>query len=96
MKKPKTQKRVKRRKVNFLAYFHGATTVSLVGDFNNWDPQRHPMKKDEEGNWKKYLLLYPGIYEYKFKVNDSWQNDPENPLTCPNVFGTKNNFIMVD
>ena len=53
------------------------------------------MKKNESGDWEKYLLLYPGTYEYKFKVDDDWKNDARNPLVCPNSFGTKNNFIVV-
>ena len=96
MTKQKSKNSIKRKKVNFSAYFPEASAVSLVGDFNNWGPQKHPMKKDEKGDWKKYLLLYPGTYEYKFKVDDHWENDRTNPLTCPNDFGTKNNFIILD
>ena len=45
--------------------------------------------------WEKFLFLYPGTYEYKFRVDGEWKNDPENPLICPNCFGTRNNFILV-
>jgi 1,4-alpha-glucan branching enzyme len=95
MKAKQAKKSNKRRKVSFCACFPDAGTVYLVGDFNEWDDLKHPMKKREKGNWEKYLMLYPGTYEYKFKVDENWQNDVENPLVCPNSFGTKNNFIVV-
>lgn len=95
MKEKQTQKSIKRKKVTFCVSFPDARTVCLVGDFNDWDIQKHPMKKDENGNWEKYLMLYPGTYEYKFKVDGNWENDAANPLVCPNSFGTKNNFIVV-
>ena len=31
--------------VRFAVWAPNATSVSLVGDFNEWDPRRHPMRK---------------------------------------------------
>jgi 1,4-alpha-glucan branching enzyme len=31
--------------VNFAVWAPNATSVSIVGDFNNWDGRRHPMRK---------------------------------------------------
>ncbi len=95
MKEKQSKKGVKRKKVGFCAFFPDAQAVYLVGDFNEWDTRKHPMKKNKDGNWKKYLMLYPGTYEYKFRVDDRWENDAGNPLVCPNSFGTKNNFVVV-
>lgn len=95
MKAKQPKQSVKRKKVDFYAVFPHAREVGLAGDFNNWDPEKHPMKKGENGRWEKYLLLYPGTYEYKFSVDGRWEMDPKNPLVCPNTYGTKNNFIVV-
>jgi len=85
----------KRRRVNFSLDIPGADSVYLTGDFNAWDRRRHPMKKSENGIWKKTLMLFPGRYEYRFLVDSQWTNDPLNPETCPNCFGTLNNVVTV-
>ena len=96
MKKAKTSPKTKRRKVSFMAKFPNANRVVLMGEFNDWNPKKHPMNLTNEGVWQKSLFLYPGTYEYKFMVDGEWENDPENPLVCPNSFGTRNNFILVE
>jgi 1,4-alpha-glucan branching enzyme len=84
-----------RRKIFFQLCFPDAQEVVLMGDFNQWNPRKHPMKRNGDGVWGKSVLLSPGTYEYKFFVDGEWQNDPENPLLCPNSFGSKNNFIII-
>jgi 1,4-alpha-glucan branching enzyme len=83
----------RRIKMNFTGA--KAKTVSLVGDFNQWDPNRHPMKHREEGTWEKIIVLPPGNYEYKFLVDGLWENDPLNPDLRYNQFGTLNNILNV-
>jgi 1,4-alpha-glucan branching enzyme len=85
----------KRRKVIFSLESLDASEVILMGDFNQWNPKKHPMKKDVNGVWKKMTLLFPGRYEYRFLVDNRWKNDPENNQLCSNSFGSKNNFIIV-
>jgi hypothetical protein len=53
------------------------------------------MKKDENGVWKKIVMLTPGRYEYKFLVDGQWRTDPENDQVCFNRFGTRNNIFIV-
>ena len=91
--KPKTK--AKRRRVTFTLEFPLAREVILMGDFNQWNPKTHLMKKDKSGVWKKDTLLYPGRYEYRFLVDGQWRNDPNNHQTCANNFGSYNNIVMV-
>ncbi|MBW2248947.1 MAG: isoamylase early set domain-containing protein [Deltaproteobacteria bacterium] len=91
----KSESKLKRRKVIFSLESPDAKEVILMGDFNQWNPKKHPMKKDVNGVWKKATLLLPGRYEYRFLVDNQWENDPENNQTCLNRFGSKNNFIVV-
>ena len=66
--------------VEFSYYDPAAFSVSLAGNFNNWDVNAHPMVKDEEGTWRVVVQLSPGDYEYKFVVNGgNWTVDPDNP-----------------
>ena len=64
-----------------------------MGDFNNWDPKKHLMKKDGNGVWNKAVILSPGSYEYKFLVDGQWKEDSQNDQTCLNCFGTYNNIL---
>ncbi|HUU40372.1 MAG TPA: isoamylase early set domain-containing protein [Desulfatiglandales bacterium] len=90
---PKTKS--DKRRVIFSLKAPTANKVSVGGDFNNWDAIAHPMKKDQDGVWKKTLMLSPARYEYKFLVDGQWRNDPKNDVACPNRFGTQNNVIDV-
>ncbi|MBA3031440.1 MAG: glycoside hydrolase [Desulfobacteraceae bacterium] len=86
---------VKKKKITFRFQAEDAKEVFLLGDFNSWNPKSGSMKKGPDGLWEKAVVLHPGSYEYKFKVDGQWVNDPANPLTCGNSFGTKNNFVHI-
>ncbi|TVR83708.1 MAG: 1,4-alpha-glucan branching protein GlgB [Rhodospirillales bacterium] len=53
----------------FAVWAPGAGRVSVVGDFNNWDERRHPMRfRVECGVWE---LFVPGVQEgtlYKYSI----------------------------
>ena len=85
----------KGKKVIFSVQAEDAEEVLLAGDFNRWNPEKDPMKKNGSGVWQKSLILEPGTYEYKFKVDGKWLNDSLNPLVCDNCFGSKNNFVLI-
>ena len=54
-----------------------AISVSLVSDFNGWNPIE--MLKDEHGNWQIQVKLLEGFYSYKFFVDGRWEIDEKNP-----------------
>jgi 5'-AMP-activated protein kinase regulatory beta subunit len=87
---------IKRRRVSFLFESADAREVILVGDFNNWDPQKHTMKHNGDGTWNKTVMLAPGRYEYKFFVDGDWKIDPKNSQTCLNSFGTQNSVLNLE
>jgi 1,4-alpha-glucan branching enzyme len=91
----KTKQGIKRQKVTFSLENDEAKEVFLTGDFNNWHPEKHPMRKDKKGKWKKQVMLSPGSYEYKFLVDGQWKEDPRNDQLYPNCFGTYNNIMNV-
>ena len=91
----KSESKPKRCKITFSLTSPDAKEVILMGDFNQWNPKVHPMKKNKTGVWEKVTLLFPGTYEYRFMVDGHWQNDPNNHQTCANQFGTINNVLVV-
>lgn len=72
-----------------------AQSVSTAGDFNQWNPFSHPMKRDDEGIWRLSLALNPGRYEYRFFVDGEWQNDPNCFSSAENPFGISNSLKIV-
>ena len=91
----KNSSKQKTKEIQFSLGGVGAKKVSLVGEFNNWNPDADPMQRDENGIWTKVKLLPPGSIEYKFWVDGEWMQDPENLRACPNCFGTQNNVVKV-
>lgn len=84
-----------KRRVKFTFWQPQAHDVSLVADFNQWQPDRHPMKKGADGQWTKTVYLSPGTYEYKFWADGTWQIDDRNAERCKNCFGSFNSRIKV-
>ena len=91
-KKPATKK-----SVNFEFFDPEATTVTLVGEFNQWDPQACLLKRDPGGMWKGVVRLGPGSYQYKFVINGHrWEEDPVNLHRVPNEHGSFNSVRTVE
>ena len=54
--------------VRFAVWAPNAETVSVAGDFNDWDIRRHPMRRRNTGVWEIFLPgLGPGV-AYKYFV----------------------------
>jgi hypothetical protein len=86
-----------------------AREVFLSGDFNNWNPRLHPLKKTRKGGWSAVLPLPPGRYEFKPLADGEWIEGaacevrlkgiqftlmlPTEP--APNSFGTLNFSVVV-
>lgn len=95
MAKQKIKAKIKRQKVAFSLSAPEAKRVAVLGDFNEWSDTKHPMKKNENGDWQKIAMLPAGRYEYRFLVDGKWWTDPKNDQACPNCFGTHNNVLEV-
>lgn len=95
MAKRDLKSKPKRRRVVFSLDTPKATEVFVAGDFNVWKAEKHPLKRNPDGVWKKIAFLLPGSYEYKFIVDGVWELDPKNQRVCPNQFGTQNNVITI-
>jgi 1,4-alpha-glucan branching enzyme len=72
-----------------------ATTVSLAGTFNHWQPDSKTMRSSGVGHWWKETTLAPGTYEYCFVVDGKWIPDPLARETVPNPFGGRNSVLHV-
>lgn len=58
--------------INLSVEVPGANQVSVVGDFNDWDPEANPMTQIPGGStWEEWVEVRPGRYRYAFLVDES-------------------------
>ncbi|MCX8107892.1 MAG: isoamylase early set domain-containing protein [Verrucomicrobiae bacterium] len=62
--------------VNFFFVAPHAKKVTLVGEFNDWDPESHPMQRRPDGSWSIQVQLHHGHHLYKFMVDGQPALDP--------------------
>lgn len=71
-----------------------ASSVAVVGDFNDWKPT--PLVKNSTGAWETRVRLAPGQYNYVFVVDGSqWVADPHAPRNAADAFGSPNSVVTV-
>lgn len=93
---PKKTTRGGTKLVSFEHFAPAARVVALVGDFNQWDSSKHPMKLGPGGQWQVAVRLKSGTYQYKFVVDgDRWEDDAANPNKVVNEHGTSNSLCEV-
>jgi chromosome partitioning protein len=82
--------------VTFTAFFPDANSVQIAGDFNNWRPERTPLKKyNKSGFWRIKLPLDAGTYRYRLVVDGRWLQDPYNDTSEMNPYGEFNSVVQV-
>lgn len=57
-----------------------ANEVKLAGNFNLWNYTELLMTRTPSG-WELQYALAPGLYEYKFIIDNEWVRDPNNPYS---------------
>ncbi len=82
--------------VRFALVAPGASRVSLVGDFNQWDAQATPMRQLGDGRlWLVEVSLAPGRHVYAFVVDGDVTPDPAAPRAGEEDFGTPSSVVLV-
>lgn len=89
--------RIENGKVLFFFYGDEAKSVSLAGEFNDWDGNRTGLQKDEHGMWRVAIEAPPpGLYHYKYVVNGEWWlEDPNNGMKAPDDHGGLNSVLII-
>jgi len=95
IKRPVKTEITNRKAIKFALSAPEAKQVCLAGDFNNWDIQSLPMKRNIDNQWEVSLELSPGRYEYKYLVNGLWFDNVPGVEKDQNSFGTQNCVIYV-
>ncbi|MGE5275675.1 MAG: S8 family serine peptidase [Acidobacteriota bacterium] len=89
--------RIAGRSLLFSYHDDAAARVSVVGDFNGWNPGRAPLARDSDGVWRAEVPLPPpGRYRYKLFVDESrWVEDPDNGARVPDPYGAFDSVIEI-
>lgn len=82
----------------FVFHHDEAESVSLAGDFNNWDATGVMLAKNSEGLWQAEIEApEPGVYQYKFLVDRNyWLEDPGNAMKAPDNYGGMNSLLVIE
>lgn len=74
-----------------------ARSITIVGDFNNWNTSESPMKRLKNGDFQTSLNLFCGR-EYRFRYlidSNRWENDWHADKYMPNSFGSDDSVVVV-
>lgn len=81
--------------VRFTLAAPTARQVSLVGDFNGWNPAATALTQ-RNGVWSVVIPVAPGRHQYGFVVDDStWIADPSAVQSADADFGSPNSVVYV-
>ncbi len=83
------------RGVNFICVAPQARSVSLVGDFNKWNPAANPMKRMPDGAWLLMVELAHGHHRYAFLVDGNLTLDPRAQGVTRNDEGERVSLLPV-
>jgi 1,4-alpha-glucan branching enzyme len=81
--------------VNFVCVAPLARRVTLVGDFNDWQPDAFPMKRQPDGNWHLQIPLGYGAHHYQFLVDGKPVLDPTAQRVARNESDEKVSLVEV-
>ncbi|MEK7678211.1 MAG: isoamylase early set domain-containing protein [Verrucomicrobiota bacterium] len=83
------------RGVNFICNAPQAQAVSLVGDFNGWNPAAHPMRQMPDRAWFLKVDLHHGHHRYAFLVDGTLTLDPRAQGITRNDNGERVSLVPV-
>ncbi len=87
-------------KVNFSLsgdQYKSASSILLVGDFNNWHIGETPLKKAKTGVWSVSLDLETGKeYQFRYLIDGTnWENDPAADKFVASGLGSENSVLVL-
>jgi 1,4-alpha-glucan branching enzyme len=74
----------------------GAERAWVVGEFNNWSTDSHPMTKRLDGAFEVVIPLAPGTYRFRYYLGDGrWENAWDADSYAANEFGGSDSVVIV-
>src|SRR3984957_12969054 len=85
--------------VRFAVWAPNAEVVSVVGDFNDWDERRHPMRLRTGGIWEVFLPAAAPGTNYKYAVRSrvqGYRQQKADPYGFATELPPKSASVVVD
>ena len=79
-----------------VSHYIWADSITLVGEFNDWDVHRHPLQRTrDDGEWHISLLLEADrSYRFRYLVDGTeWMDDDHADAYEPNQFGSFDSVV---
>ena len=85
------------QQVRIIFFSPEASSVALVGDFNEWGQREVTMAQStDSGIWEFSMGLTPGVYHYNLLVDgERWVANPKSSTLVPDGFGGYNSVLVV-
>ncbi|HZA82675.1 MAG TPA: isoamylase early set domain-containing protein [Actinomycetes bacterium] len=69
--------------------------VSVVGDWNGWDPLTHPLRRRSNGTRSVSVKLSPGAHAFRYLADGGrWLDEPDASIE-PDSHGTTRSVAIV-
>jgi 1,4-alpha-glucan branching enzyme len=83
--------------VRFSVSAPSAKRVSLVGDFNGWNPAAVPMRRGDRSSdvWIVNVRLQPGRHVFAFSIDGALRADSAAPRAVEDDFGVPGSVVVV-
>jgi len=81
--------------VTFRIRAEGAAALSVVGDFNGWDDERHAMQETGNGWWEITVRIDPGHYQYGYVIDGRHVPPPMAEIAVDDGFGGRNGLLVI-
>ena len=71
--------------------------VCIVGDFNNWDQKKTPMRKRKGGSYSAIVELKIGnAYQFRYLIDGTqWENDNDADKQVPSRYPDSQNSVVM-
>ncbi len=90
-----TSRRAAGTAVTFALTAPSVRSVSVVGDFDDWQVDQMPLERNAAGEWHTTVNLRPGRYRFAYVVNhEQWRADTRAP-SAPDDFGRPTSVLTV-
>jgi 1,4-alpha-glucan branching enzyme len=90
-----TYRKLDRNLVEFRIFKPDARMISLVGDFNNWNPENDLLEKGADGIWRLQKRLGRGTHRYKYIIDGRWHPDYNNSSSASDEMGSVCSLVRI-
>ncbi|SDW99160.1 isoamylase early set domain-containing protein [Flavobacterium degerlachei] len=82
-------------KVTFSVEAKEANVASVIGDFNNWNPEEGALSKLKNGTFKGVFNIdKDASYEFKYVIDGAFVNETESDSFLWNEFAGNENGVL--